>query len=281
MLIEPEPINAIIRLNMDNADQPALMAMRLLSFDEDEDEVDFIEQGHHQRKTALIDSSFCSTDPAPQRKNKVKPTKVPLQESLGHLTSEPSEHCVVFGRDKFAHKHPGNIFFRQLVSQLREEYQSTKVRRKKASITHQIINAITSKGGRFLKMNCSAENGGGWYQVGDTQVYEKVSHALRSAKPGCGKSSSSMMMKKASSFANSPAIVMPVETPVQEGNFHDLMKRQSQILSSLKSGSSSHAATQPSANHNYYAVDTRTPMMQPMHHPYPPYMPYHPYSYHK
>ena len=286
MLLHPETISKI--LDMAEADADQLLAF--LSSDDEDGGGDYHEHDHHLLKNALLDSSssFHSTVPTTQHKNKHIQTEPKVQDSFAYLVSEPSVHCVVFGRDKFAHKHPGNIFFRQLVSELREDYQSTKVRKKKASITRQIINAILSKGGRFLKKS-SLENTEGWYQVDDVQVYEKVSHALRSAKPGCGKSSS-MTMKNASSFSNSPAITMPVETPVQEGSFHDLMRRQSQILSSLKSGSAAYAPTPPQQSTNDMQVPQSTihtmpvqqqqQQQQQQHHPpYPPYMPYHPSDY--
>jgi hypothetical protein len=98
---------------------------------------------------------------------------------------------VLFGRDKSAHHHPGNKRFRSIVQAYRETYQNATRRGEKNRITNDIIGLVRDHGGRFLRKydetlatdtprrvgDCC------WVEVKDSAViYEKVSHALRSAK---------------------------------------------------------------------------------------------------
>ena len=74
----------------------------------------------------------------------------------------------------------GNKRFRELIQAFRKEYQDARLRREKRYITLQIIHIISSiRGGRFLKYDDQQNE---WYAVGKSERYEKVSHALRSAR---------------------------------------------------------------------------------------------------
>lgn len=88
------------------------------------------------------------------------------------------EYDVLLGRSKVAHGNPGNKRFRELIQAFRCEYQRAKVRQQKTSLVKKIIHMISGKGGRFLKYNEEM----GWYQVDEQETYDKVSHALRSAR---------------------------------------------------------------------------------------------------
>ena len=160
------------------------------------------------------------------------------------------EPDVLCGRDKLAHTHPGNLHFRRLVSDHRSSYQGTKSRDEKARIIRIVISYISDKGGRFLK---SRDEGGvnRWHELDATQVYDKVSHALRSAKPGARCHS---LAKRAA--AHHTPIVMPVETEVHEGGFRDLLRRQTKILTSLKKASAASSqlgsTTQPYSSEQMY-----------------------------
>ena len=94
------------------------------------------------------------------------------------------EHDVLLGRDKRSHSHVGNKRFRELIQAFRKEYQDARFRREKNRITLQIIHIIVSiRGGRFLKYD---EPQNEWRAVGRSERYEKVSHALRSAREPAG-----------------------------------------------------------------------------------------------
>ena len=97
-----------------------------------------------------------------------------------HQAHNVREDDVLLGRDKRSHNHVGNKRFRELIHAFRQEYQDTRYRREKSRITQQIIDIIVSiRGGRFLKYDQKQNE---WCAVGASEQYEKVSHALRSAR---------------------------------------------------------------------------------------------------
>ena len=109
---------------------------------------------------------------------------IPLVESLPPVYfcqgRDIGEHDVLLGRDKRSHGHAGNKRFRELIRAFRKEYQDARLRREKSRIIRQIIHIIVSiRGGRFLKYNKLQSE---WCAVGRSERYEKVSHALRSAR---------------------------------------------------------------------------------------------------
>ena len=98
----------------------------------------------------------------------------PFDESL-------HEHDVVCGRENWAFNHSGNKQFRVLIQTYREEYQTAKRRNEKARVVNEMIDIIKSRGGNFLKLD-SEIDGAGWVAMSAAETYEKVSHALRSAR---------------------------------------------------------------------------------------------------
>jgi len=86
---------------------------------------------------------------------------------------------VLFGRNRSSHGHRGNEQFRQLIRDFRYEYQNTNLRKNKKAVTNCVIAAIKEDGGRFM-MPC----GSGCIEATTAQIYEKVSHALRSSRIG-------------------------------------------------------------------------------------------------
>jgi hypothetical protein len=102
--------------------------------------------------------------------------------SVGKETNDVEELNAIdvfCGRDKMANSHSGNKFFRQLVSQHRERYQSASLREEKTRIISYIIDIVHSHKGRFVKFN---QETGQFYEAEVEFAKDKVSHALRSAK---------------------------------------------------------------------------------------------------
>ena len=81
---------------------------------------------------------------------------------------------VLCGRGAPICYHPGNQFFRKLVSKCRERYRSSE-RQHKSQVVGHILQVIRSRGGRFLKRTAS----GDWVVVSDAVAYEKTCQALR------------------------------------------------------------------------------------------------------
>jgi len=99
------------------------------------------------------------------------------------ILSGIGEDDVLCGREKYATQHIGNKRFRNLVQTFRKQYQRTKQRREKGKITKQIIETIRASGGRFLKFDKAEAC---WTELAEEEIYEKVSHALRSARGPAG-----------------------------------------------------------------------------------------------
>lgn len=136
-----------------------------------------------------------------------------------------SEHDVLWGRTKAAHAHAGNVAFRNMVRQFRFEYQNTAIRDSKAKVVNHIMESIARKGGRFLR---SDDEGTNWREVKTAQVYEKVSHALRSARP---------IKKTAEERLRLVTADMVIQPPAQinDDTYSELLCRQVKLLEDLKS----------------------------------------------
>jgi hypothetical protein len=91
---------------------------------------------------------------------------------------------VLSGRYNYSFNHPGNNYFRDLIQENREAYQTAPRRAIKNRITNTVIRLVREEPrcGRFLKLNGANE----WEVMTDEDVYEKVSHALRGAKKKSG-----------------------------------------------------------------------------------------------
>lgn len=121
---------------------------------------------------------------SPERVNSNNRPNAFEQESL-QIRDSLTCKDVVCGRNKLAHCHPGNKDFRRLVSQHGDDYRNTKSRSHKKSLTCLVIETIHDKGGRFLKVvQWREDEPAQLVQASEEYVYEKVSHALRSSKPG-------------------------------------------------------------------------------------------------
>ena len=77
-----------------------------------------------------------------------KPSSYQNEDS--HIT-DPSPDDVLMGRGAPSTDFPGNMRFRDLVKERREEYINAKRRKEKQIIAGEIIATIKSRGGRFLE----------------------------------------------------------------------------------------------------------------------------------
>lgn len=96
---------------------------------------------------------------------------------------------VLFGRGSGPNDHEGNIRFRDMVSQRKEEYMATNHRQTKATIAKTIVDTVLANNGRFLKklepaelekLGLSSSTAMDVYQVVDEDaIMEKAKQALR------------------------------------------------------------------------------------------------------
>jgi len=90
----------------------------------------------------------------------------------------PTVEDVICGRSSLARNHPGNLYFRSLISEYKLKYAKS-MRNEKLSITTATIQAIHERGGRFL----TALTGDRWSVLSNPKVFEKVGQALRENQP--------------------------------------------------------------------------------------------------
>jgi len=88
---------------------------------------------------------------------------------------------VLSGRGGGTNRHPGNIHFRQVVSQAQPNYIKSR-KKDKSIIARNIVASIRAKNGRFLKFHAES---GLWHDVGNKKATEKTSQALREGLAGC------------------------------------------------------------------------------------------------
>lgn len=81
---------------------------------------------------------------------------------------------IICGRGALSIHHPGNQYFRSLVKARQQEYAALS-RQDKSTIVREILQAIESRNGRFLRQMGSGE----WVEVHDAISYEKTCQALR------------------------------------------------------------------------------------------------------
>ena len=102
------------------------------------------------------------------------------------FVTELNSHDVLFGRGSGPNDHEGNIRFRKLVAERKEEYMATNHRMTKAKIAKEIVDQVFANSGRFLKKMEPTEmkehNLAGmdaWVLVDEDTIMEKAKQALR------------------------------------------------------------------------------------------------------
>ena len=115
--------------------------------------------------------------------NAARPTTVIL---------ELNPNDVIQGRGTGTAVYEGNIKFRKLINQYKEEYMSADTKRHmKAVIANKVLNEIRSRGGRFVRKEKERKvrgvivNKEVYYEVEEEVALEKCKQALRQLY-GCG-----------------------------------------------------------------------------------------------
>jgi hypothetical protein len=94
----------------------------------------------------------------------------------------PNSNDVLSGRGGKINSFPGNVRFRDIVSEHKHAYKSNDaLMTQKARIAQDIVHQIRTKySGRFLKQD--PDNNNLWYDIGDQKAIIKVEQALREAE---------------------------------------------------------------------------------------------------
>ncbi len=102
------------------------------------------------------------------------PPNIPLRR-----IEEPNENDVLSGRGNNVNYHPGNLYFRHLVKELKIDYVAA-MKQDKPVFSKSIVQIIRNGGGRFLKQDAKT---GLWNDIGDKQALAKTRQALREGAP--------------------------------------------------------------------------------------------------
>mmetsp|Transcript_23565 Transcript_23565/g.42187 ORF Transcript_23565/g.42187 Transcript_23565/m.42187 type:complete len:594 (-) Transcript_23565:209-1990(-) len=102
------------------------------------------------------------------------------QESELKSEEEPRLNDVVVGRGGLVNKFPGNIYWRQLMKEVKSDYVESQIGKngKKSVITRLIVEAVRNQSppGRFLVQDKLT---GIWKEIGDEKAMKKTSQAIR------------------------------------------------------------------------------------------------------
>lgn len=161
-------------------------------------------------------------DSTPNLAHAVTPEEKDLLETIQDHAFEkivPTGEDVLFGRGRRTQKHLGNQRFRAIVDSYKERH-SISTRAEKTRISHEIVNLIRCRGGRFLKQDPFTDK---FFDVGDTVAREKASHALRSCKALAIKSSP----------RNRNVLKTKIKPQPDEINCDDLLRTQQMIFRQL------------------------------------------------
>ena len=85
-------------------------------------------------------------------------------------------HCDILCGKTSTNKHPGNVFFRQLILAKVDDYMLSTKKAQKGLITAEVLDELDKKGARFMKFNKKTKQ---WHAISSAAAREKVSHAIR------------------------------------------------------------------------------------------------------
>ena len=93
----------------------------------------------------------------------------------------PLSNDVLNGRGGGTNNHPGNVAYRKLIAEQKEEYAAS-TKGDKANFSNRIVQNVRDSDppGRFLEKN---ESTGLWDDIGDYRAREKTSQCLREGQP--------------------------------------------------------------------------------------------------
>mmetsp|Transcript_698 Transcript_698/g.1258 ORF Transcript_698/g.1258 Transcript_698/m.1258 type:complete len:507 (-) Transcript_698:1067-2587(-) len=94
---------------------------------------------------------------------------------------QPAIIDVVLGRGRWFQYFPGNISFREFLEERDVEYNEAS-RTDKVNMTKSIVAELRASGRRFLKLERNQRGSDMWIEVGDKEIYKKVSQCYRTVR---------------------------------------------------------------------------------------------------
>ena len=102
-------------------------------------------------------------------------TMVPDYNTSSHIVASPAEVDVLCGKTSTS-RHPGNVFFRELILSKVGEYMLSVKKAQKGLIVANILKELVKNGARFMKKDKQSQQ---WSIISPADAREKVSHAIR------------------------------------------------------------------------------------------------------
>jgi hypothetical protein len=112
------------------------------------------------------------------RLTKLEPTRRISITGAGVVRRHPFQNDVICARGRTYWDHPGNQFYRKLISLAKNQYSKARNRLGKSLIVSEIIRHIHQADGRFVK-KVSRNGGDKWVECNINFVREKVTQSLR------------------------------------------------------------------------------------------------------
>jgi hypothetical protein len=133
------------------------------------------EQESYHRKAALVSKPGSSSTNAIAELSPSSSAAVSSPVRQTDNIAQPEANDILCGRGGSSNRHSGNINFRELVAANKKTYV-TLTKKQKMMLARQIVELITSAGGRFLARESDSSY---YYDIGLPRSLEKTSQALR------------------------------------------------------------------------------------------------------
>jgi hypothetical protein len=157
---------------------------------------------------------------------------------LDEFVTQVNPNDVLSGRGSGPNDHEGNIKFREMVAQRKNEYMSTGNRQTKKNIAQEIVNTVLHAQGRFLKKiegsdfkNMRFPMNTELYQIVDRETaMEKTKQALRQNREKREGEDKPVIkiVSKVPTFVDSDGSLEPLPIPRLINQIHEEVKQENQ-----------------------------------------------------
>jgi hypothetical protein len=87
----------------------------------------------------------------------------------------PGPFDILFGREKIAQQHPGNLRYLHIIEKFQASYAQAPTKVEKTLVVTETFFMIKATGAQFLKLDCAS-----WVAVDELVARDKVANAFRS-----------------------------------------------------------------------------------------------------
>ena len=138
----------------------------------------------------------------------------------------PGPFDVLLGRGRLIQEHLGNLRYRQMIDEHKDQYDSAS-KLEKTNIAKKVVQLVQASQGRFLKRDEGEDGGGFWIEVDDETAREKVSHSFRNRRQAeatlrrKGNATAATCWSISSNFGSSDNKILSADNNSCSGNSND------------------------------------------------------------